>query len=589
MANSKKIGLFLATGFLCTFLAAQTVFAASLENLEIFWQNIFPFSQILPIPIPTLERQLLAKASPDECFNGIGNPPSPGPPCSQGVPKVNQAYVWGLTKSADKLWFGTAANVLCLVLGSLGIIGPHQTTPWACELGNSDIRAPRIYSFDTVSKILEDKTPATGPAGALLRTTLGIRSAGSLGNIVFLAGPSLVKGINIFAFNATTGNLIGATNILEFDDIRIWVVEKGILYTGVSNSAGGGSVLRWTGSLADPFKFEVVGNLDSEAAYLAVHEGRLFVSTWPPIRFGGEVLAGLYMSPLIPPGGLTKVHAGDWTKVWEVDDYEADPVTAATYGGGALASFNGYLYWGTMHVPGASLLNAIWAHENHLIDLDANGNGVLDGEEIVDTALGTYRPFSIFRGKNFGKPNQNIQLLYGQKYLPVYDATLKKYTFANDLVHSNRMPDPNPKWGKSGFGNFFNAYAWSMAVYKNTLFIGTFDWSYLLDQGFLDLVMGALITTGSISEIMDDISLLTKQFQMVPLSSYGADLYRVNGLLPATPESINGVGNFTNYGIRTMVADDALYLGMANPMNLLTNPRDRLPEGGWELIRLKRK
>jgi hypothetical protein len=50
--------------------------------------------------------------------------------------------------------------------------------------------------------------------------------------------------------------------------------------------------------------------------------------------------------------------------------------------------------------------------------------------------------------------------------------------------------------------------------------------------------------------------------------------------------SLSGVGNISSYGVRTMVSDDALYLGMANPMNLLTDPNDDLPEGGWELIEL---
>jgi hypothetical protein len=35
-----------------------------------------------------------------------------------------------------------------------------------------------------------------------------------------------------------------------------------------------------------------------------------------------------------------------------------------------------------------------------------------------------------------------------------------------------------------------------------------------------------------------------------------------------------------------MIADDNLYLGMANPMNLLTDPDDSVPEGGWELLSL---
>jgi len=44
----------------------------------------------------------------------------------------------------------------------------------------------------------------------MLRLTVGLRSAGSLGNVVFFAGPSLGESaISIFAFNAD-GTYIGA-------------------------------------------------------------------------------------------------------------------------------------------------------------------------------------------------------------------------------------------------------------------------------------------------------------------------------------------------------------------------------------------
>ena len=36
-----------------------------------------------------------------------------------------------------------------------------------------------------------------------------------------------------------------------------------------------------------------------------------------------------------------------------------------------------------------------------------------------------------------------------------------------------------------------------------------------------------------------------------------------------------------------MLSADALYLGTANPMNLMTALDDDLPEGGWELLRLQ--
>jgi len=72
---------------------------------------------------PILSDQLLAKAAPDECFAGIGQPYPPlqaGGTCPSGsIPKRNQAYVWGLTQVGTQLWFGTAANVLCLGAGAV--------------------------------------------------------------------------------------------------------------------------------------------------------------------------------------------------------------------------------------------------------------------------------------------------------------------------------------------------------------------------------------------------------------------------------------------------------------------------------------
>jgi hypothetical protein len=60
---------------------------------------------------------------------------------------------------------------------------------------------------------------------------------------------------------------------------------------------------------------------------------------------------------------------------------------------------------------------------------------------------------------------------------------------------------------------------------------------------------------------------------------FGADLYCFPDCYsPAKLVDASGAGNPMNYGIRTMVADDALYLGSANPMNLSHY-------GGWELIR----
>ncbi len=54
------------------------------------------------------------------------------------------------------------------------------------------------------------------------------------------------------------------------------------------------------------------------------------------------------------------------------------------------------------------------------IDLDCNGNGSLDLDELAVTALGTFRPISLFRADNLGSINQSVELLYGSPYWPSY-------------------------------------------------------------------------------------------------------------------------------------------------------------------------
>jgi hypothetical protein len=130
-----------------------------------------------------------------------------------------------------------------------------------------------------------------------------------------------------------------------------------------------------------------------------------------------------------------------------------------------------------------------------------------------------------------------------------------------------------PKYGLAGFNNFFNNYTWWMEVFDGRLFVGTMDFLYLGAAGLRDM--------------FDFPAIVTRTFERF----YGADLWAFSSSnAPAFPISRSGLGNFTNYGFRTMVVTpDALYLGSANPMNLLTDQTDDVPEGGWELIKLTRE
>ncbi len=589
MARTLVISILL-TGFLSIHALADTT-----DDLVDFFLDHYDITPDFEWPI--LNKSVLAKAQPDECFVGVGDEdndfdPNLELPCVSGAPKVNQAYVWGMAKLGNDIWFGTAPNTVCLLLAGFFRefeFGVLQTPSLVCEFDESqynplslppqflrffgDWRPFRIFRYNTESRILEDKTPIS----QLIMSTTGIRSAGAMGDVVFLGGPDLFgNGVNLFAFDSN-GNFIDATTYEAYNNIRKWLVVDGVLYTTVrtkfdpENPNVGGEVLRWAGTKDDPFHFDVVGVFDSEGAELAMHEGRFFISTWPQRRN----LAGLYMSPPVPQGGLTGEHKDQWEKVWNVGDYEADPVTAAVYGGGALASYEGYLYWGTMHVPFIST----YAH--FLV------YGPQTEDEIINSVLGTFRSASIFRGKDFGTDQQEVELLYGMEEMPVYQPLgverTPKADVAGEWVFVNNNMGQAPKYGPSGFGNPFNNYTWTMSVFGGQLYVGTMDWSYLIgdvQENAADIIRQFFPDAGDIElpEFLDSIDL--SRF-------YGADLYRfASSNSDAVPEDLQGVGNYTNYGIRTMIADEALYLGTANPMNLMTVPNDNLPEGGWELLKL---
>jgi hypothetical protein len=320
----------------------------------------------------------------------------------------------------------------------------------------------------------------------------------------------------------------------------------------VANTAGGGSILRWTGDATTPHQYEVVGNLDAESANLAEHDGRIFTTTWPGFTDETPMLAGIYVSPDIPAEGLTAADADLWEKVWDFAEYEPDPIVAVTYGGGAIASFGGYVYWGSMHVP---LLSAgAWS---------AIYGTPADPEEYAEVVLSTHRAISLYRGRLTPEGAFEAELLYGEWFLPVYN---EAFDFFWPTLN-NMGP---PLFGESGFGNLLNNYTWTMQAYEDSLFVGTMDSTYLA------LDMGELL--GLPPDILD----------LIIGENAGADLWRFDSPdLAAVAEDLNGLGNYTNYGIRTMISEDALYCGSANPMNLLTDPLDGVPEGGWELLRLR--
>ncbi|MFV2020892.1 hypothetical protein [Micromonospora sp. LOL_023] len=568
-----------------------------------------------PAP-PAFDHELLAKATPDECFVGIGLPYPAGPPCAQGQAKVNQAYVWSLAKADNRLWFGTGANVNCIVTGAtLSLPTPRMTDDYVCEFAESQVvkqnptmpvsvgdhRQPRAFVYDLSAGALTEKTSDITSASpddlSRLRRTLGLRAGGTHQGVVLLAGPALGATVNMFAFDTATGEYLGSANFTKYGNIRHFLVADDALYAGVGvgpNGRDGGYILRWAGDRDDPFNFVEVGQLPAQVADLESHDGRVFVSTWSaaggsssaaaatrpdpdavPVHVGvvptdqaDPGIAGVWMSPRLRDGepGLTAEDSGQWTQVWSAASYEPDPIIAGSYGLGALASYGGYLYWGTMHVPMKSTAMVAEAYPPM-------------NETAARTTLErSQRAVSIFRGRRFGTALENTELLYGQAVLPAYNPTADYGVGAWQWA----LTGYRPKYGRMGFGNIYNNYTWTMAVSDGKLFVGTMDWSYLakdlLPQAALEMGF-----RGAATRLSDGLNPITIDPEL-----YGGDLWMFDSTRRrATAVNAQGLGNNLNYGYRTMVADGStLYLGMANPMNLRTDPTDDVPEGGWELIRL---
>lgn len=506
--------------------------------------------------------RLLGKAAPDECFAGIGQPYPAGPPCAQGQAKVNQAYVWGLTRVGRQVWFGTGANTHCLTSGAnLGDTNPVVNADYVCEFAESqvarehpavpgalgDVRPPQVWVYDADTGGLTDRSAdivaASDADARRLRSTLGLRAAGNLDGVVLFAGPTLHSTLNVFAFDAVTRRFLGSRTLAQYANARTFLAADGDLYLGVGvgpSGALGGAVLRWRGNRLAPFRFDRVATLPAQAADLSFHDGRLYATTWSAARPDTDAkLAGVWRSPPLPLDGDA------WSQVWHAGMYEQDPLTKTTYGLGGVASYDGWLYWGSMHVP----LQATKVHQ---------ATYPQDTDEAKRTQVRlTQRAATVWRGRDLGTPDQRIELLYGESALPVYQPDTRTWT--------SRPTGWTPRYGKSGFGNPFNNYVWRMTVAGDRLYVATMDWSY----------------------IVHDVS---DEAPPTDPAGWGADLWTFPSA-GAAAEAVDtrGAGNYLNYGIRNMVADgDDLYLGMANPMNLRTDPADAVPEGGWELIRLDR-
>jgi hypothetical protein len=579
---------------------------------------------------PILKNTLAFKSQPDECFYGVGDPrnsfPNAGPCPSGSQLRVNQAYAWGLTQTGSHVWFGTAVSGSCLTQEGRQPVN-HQSNPSptpvasirsssVCESaarnsaypvtpGYGDWRPPKIYHYDVTTKKITDHS---SPAQDNLNKTVGIRSAGSTPGIVFLGGLSIVRpgypqdpcspptpdtcsggaeGIYLFAFTPT-GTFLGSTELTAYSDIRRWAYTNGQLYAGVQAQDKTGRVLHWIGNTQNPFLFEEVAAIESDVAYITAFGDQLYATTWAAGFSPNQIAcaadlgsstptfcSGLWVSPHKPVA--TDIAACDsgggpgsgphpercWHKIWDTTLYEPDPVTRLTLLGGAVDVYNNQIYWGTMQVPSIGPSTHRQAYGFSQSGWTAAQRAALSVNTTRATPVFRYNPA---KGSDcFATPNA-CQMLYGATSLPVDQG--------DGLTFVMKCPTPGCQtavYGPEGFGQPLATYMWSSSVYQNRLFFGVLDNSYSNAEG----AYASANPSATPAQIFQAVG------QQAQSQGYGADLWRFdspNG--PAKAESLTGVGNYLNYGVRNMIADACnLYLGMAGAMNLRTSGT---PQGGLE-------
>lgn len=418
----------------------------------------------------------------------------------------------------------------------------------------------------------------------------------------------------------TENRWVGKYRFIGYADVRHWLTYQNVLYgaafkpTPTDGTPPGGALLRYTGnftvippsnptpiteynaipycgteSTASPLvgtsfciAFEDVGDFDTHASEVVgapdgiTDSGRIFVGTWPPNGATPNTsVASIYMSPVVPEGGLTSANAGatgGWTKVWNAGDYDPDPLLNTTYGVGAMSFFDGYLYWGTLNPPLVSIETLFNAYGEPT-----------DPQTIAEDSLLANRTAVLFRAQNFSTASPSINLLYGAASLPVFIPPTST-TAGTWTVEPNNVPSgtcstacgTHALYGTSGFNNIWTNYMWSMAVINSNLYVGTMSWEFLAyAQG----------------------STLTSDLPLQP-SKFGASLfYFADTSHAATAVSTNGLGNFLNYGVRNIIpySSSMFFVGTGNPMNLATAGDTNVTgadclvaecRGGWELIEI---
>ncbi|WP_433063654.1 hypothetical protein [Dactylosporangium sp. CS-033363] len=570
-------------------------------------------------PVPGEDRRqgvtVAAQARPDRWWFGMGRPTRPiedgGSAPDGGRPQTTQGYVWAFTadEAQRHLWWGTASNAtgggmatLATEFAGAGLGVPVR--PWddpgnvTCEFAESynaaqgvgpaegvagDAVAAQIWQYDIGSGTTVERTPTEDECPGFARLA-GVRAAGSIGDVVLLGGieTSLTAGaqaggtVVLLAYHVD-GTFLGWRRFEDWDNIKNFVVAGGQLYFGVGLAGGaGGSVQRFSGTAKHPFRFEEVGRLGNQPSYFTVHENRIVTGTWRAT--GSTEPAGVYLSPPLHELGPKSVHG--WRLVFSAAQLFPDPLTADAMVSFAVTSYEGWVY-ATFGIPSVAP-----ALTHHLAAYPQIPRGTVP--ELALAYLRSSPGGVVYRIKDPGALNQQVELLYGERRYWCFEPDTGEWAQRDNLLHQD------PKFGGGGFGTRFNDYVgWGAGVFRGKLYVGTFNTEKVLrditlnpETGVLTQVLGRPVPAVETAVWRELASRLVFRDRRTAGQVWVFD----DADSPARPLTTTGFNNACNWGIRGIlpVGDEHLFFGTNQGWQYPTEPRDDPPRrAGWQVLSIR--
>lgn len=485
--------------------------------------------------------KLAARTPIDEAFKSVtsgDNIYEPTVDWADTMPEGFQAkrtasYPWSTTTYGDELWMGTIPQGWCVWpfqnLKFPIYLTTYQSQYTGCSVQNTLSTPSQIYIYNfeaDTRELIDEKTLSSGGAEYAeamerhdemsLLSVMGLRAAGTYGDLVFFAGHHLHSGgegwLRIYVFNAKKRSFLGYRELRGDTTRRFKTItdkngDTGFYTiigaeTGMTQNGKGPTVmLRWVGSQDEPFKggnylqtdngrgagWDIVSAAGLDGNYGMIGDFKQFShvdgserlimsSSAHPLLYDPDTgerdparhESVMLLSEPVPAGGWTRDRPMSFEVIFGMERY--DPDVKGRWGAkwGTTNIHDGYVYFGTYHQgTDAGYLHFKKADEDLFDKLTSSH------EKHLEFITNQWRASSIFRMKledlaAIASGNKNPELLYG------YDS----FQVANDSgewVSMENALGAEPRYGQAGLGHPGNIYSWTSLSVDGQLFWGFFD------------------------------------------------------------------------------------------------------------------